>query len=255
MRQLPGYEECPIIALSADAVDEAKERAQNAGMDGFLEKPLQPAELHGVLSGFFPLKDEQADVPAAGETSVSKNNPRLLAVQEAVSRLGGDQESYRKILRLFLQADYPCDFAQISRWTKEELTDYVHKLKGSAANIGAECLVQESKRVLSCIGKKKIEKKDWCGYQKLLADTAEAVQKYLRLFQEEITQQTDGKVDFIQLDKLLRQGNIEAKEKFLAHKGEYKKVLGPMHYARLSQKIIQYDFGTAAELLRKWQRK
>ena len=39
----------PIIAMTADAFDEAMERARKSGMDAYLSKPIEPRKLQGLL--------------------------------------------------------------------------------------------------------------------------------------------------------------------------------------------------------------
>ena len=48
-RQLSGGNRIPIIAMTAHAIDEVREQCIKAGMDGFLTKPIQPAELFTAL--------------------------------------------------------------------------------------------------------------------------------------------------------------------------------------------------------------
>jgi PAS domain S-box-containing protein len=44
----------PIVALTADAMETGKRACQDAGMDGFLTKPVDPAELDMILANLFP---------------------------------------------------------------------------------------------------------------------------------------------------------------------------------------------------------
>lgn len=44
----------PIVALTADAFETGKRACQDAGMDGFLTKPVDPAELDMILENLFP---------------------------------------------------------------------------------------------------------------------------------------------------------------------------------------------------------
>lgn len=46
----------PIVAVSGNARSEWTERAQNAGMDGFLRKPYNRAELQELLSRWGPVE-------------------------------------------------------------------------------------------------------------------------------------------------------------------------------------------------------
>ena len=49
IRRLPGYREVPIIAMTANAFVEDKERCFQAGMNDFLIKPFNPDELFATL--------------------------------------------------------------------------------------------------------------------------------------------------------------------------------------------------------------
>jgi PAS domain S-box-containing protein len=44
----------PIVALTADALETGKRACREAGMDGFLTKPVDPAELEEMFRGLFP---------------------------------------------------------------------------------------------------------------------------------------------------------------------------------------------------------
>jgi PAS domain S-box-containing protein len=48
-----GRERTPVVALTADANQGIREACQEAGMDGFLTKPIDPAELDAVLQNLF----------------------------------------------------------------------------------------------------------------------------------------------------------------------------------------------------------
>jgi len=52
LRLLPGYESVPIVALTANAADEVRERCRQAGMQAFLSKPVETSELWSTVSKF-----------------------------------------------------------------------------------------------------------------------------------------------------------------------------------------------------------
>jgi CheY-like chemotaxis protein len=54
IRELQGYDEIPILALSANYSEEAKVESLRAGMQGFLAKPIERAELVAAIREFLP---------------------------------------------------------------------------------------------------------------------------------------------------------------------------------------------------------
>jgi CheY-like chemotaxis protein len=44
----------PIVALTADVLDAGRQACQDAGMDGFVSKPISPAELDNVIAQLVP---------------------------------------------------------------------------------------------------------------------------------------------------------------------------------------------------------
>jgi signal transduction histidine kinase/ActR/RegA family two-component response regulator len=62
IRQLPGYENTPIIALTGNAFVEDRIRCMAAGMNAFLTKPVMPAQLYATIATM--LDAGRSDEPA-----------------------------------------------------------------------------------------------------------------------------------------------------------------------------------------------
>jgi CheY-like chemotaxis protein len=52
LRKVPGYENVPILALTANCSDEMRERCRAQGMQAFLSKPLEADELWAAISRY-----------------------------------------------------------------------------------------------------------------------------------------------------------------------------------------------------------
>ena len=52
IRRIPGYETVPILALTATTSDDLRERCRRAGMQAFLSKPIETAELWSAIAKF-----------------------------------------------------------------------------------------------------------------------------------------------------------------------------------------------------------
>jgi CheY-like chemotaxis protein len=49
IRRLPGWQQAPIVALTADALTETRDACLAAGMTSFLTKPVDADQLYSVL--------------------------------------------------------------------------------------------------------------------------------------------------------------------------------------------------------------
>ena len=102
IREEPWAKKIPIIAVSALAMQADRERAREAGCDGFVTKPYAPAELRVLLGKYFtdssaPKAATRASDPSASGISPAERLGRVLVVDDEpsnveliVRRLGGN---------------------------------------------------------------------------------------------------------------------------------------------------------------------
>jgi two-component system, sensor histidine kinase and response regulator len=130
----------PIVALTANAMSGQLERCLEAGMNGFLTKPLEIARLHEALDRFGLGRAPEAaatDVAPAIETNVPVQLARLHELT------AGDAEFAHELAVTFVASG-----EQVLKEMHAALTDLdrvalaraAHKLKGASANIYAEPL-------------------------------------------------------------------------------------------------------------------
>ncbi|HWC05596.1 MAG TPA: ATP-binding protein [Methylomirabilota bacterium] len=133
IRGLPGDRgRVPIIALSASVLPEETQQCLDAGMDGHLAKPIDPAALATILSQHVAARAAEPAPPPAGDEVVDHAYLRLLVealgeerVGELVARLPDDLRPHRERLA---QARASGDVAGVRAAT--------HALKGIAVNLG-----------------------------------------------------------------------------------------------------------------------
>ena len=127
----------PIVALTASAMKGDRERCLEAGMDGYVSKPLRASELFRAVEAPF------TSVTERGDDSGNRGEPPQRGKfdrEAALARVDGDSGLLHEIIGLFL-AEAPELLSEIrqsvARHDGHALERASHKLKGSVANFDA----------------------------------------------------------------------------------------------------------------------
>ncbi|MBT4817117.1 MAG: response regulator, partial [Lentisphaerae bacterium] len=148
----------PIIAMTADAMKEDRDRALATGMDDHVAKPVDPDELYRVLArwtGSRQQQGEEQDTPGRTATEAKTWEAQLreldvVDVDAALAPFRGDAKRLRAFLRKFAesQASAAEDIrAALEAGDTEAAQRLAHTLKGLAGTIGAERLREASREV------------------------------------------------------------------------------------------------------------
>ncbi len=184
IRKLPGGEDLPIVAMTAHAMKGDEEKCLEAGMDGYVAKPINQDRFFYTLWRVLKNRKRVEDVDenaAESDEVMAVSDPETSAPDTThddmyqTDELAEIQAQLRAIdvpsvlqatglqwpvLQKILQGFYQDNQQTISNLTEAvqsknqpTLLRYAHKLKGSAANIGARAVQRAADTLENACGK------------------------------------------------------------------------------------------------------
>jgi len=155
----------PIIAMTANATREDRNKCADAGMNDYISKPINPDELLSVISKQLSVNSEQLPVNSeklSEENKIDKSSlitdtptTEIFDYQALLERIGGDKDFLKHLLK-----DFPIHLASYTGELKSALNEqnseniriHAHTIKGMCANMSARRLSESANRI-EVIGK------------------------------------------------------------------------------------------------------
>jgi len=158
LRQEKHMTNMPIIAMTANAMQEDKERCIKAGMNDFVAKPIDVKLFYTTLAKWIKPKTYRQ---SAQESSEKKEGATLytldiygIDIDKALLRVADDEEILFGILKRFA-ASRKDEMQKIAKMYKEgnldEFKMAVHTLKGLSGNIEATTIYEALKKLESSV--------------------------------------------------------------------------------------------------------
>jgi two-component system sensor histidine kinase/response regulator len=157
----------PIIAITANAGEEERQKCLSVGMNGFLEKPIRVAQLAEALSAWCPSSLTPSKFNESPKTKDFSDAKEQVVFDEAVflRRMTGDTEIAKRAVQLFLEEspNLMRDFSDGLRQRDMEGAELaVHSLKSAAAGVGGVALAAIARDLESKVKRADFEGSESC---------------------------------------------------------------------------------------------
>jgi len=135
----------PIVAMTAHAMKGDRERCLEAGMDDYVAKPIQAAELFAAVEGVTSPSGASGKSAHPEKAAAGGLDPKTV-----LKHFGGDAGLLHRLADIF-RDDCPRMLTEIRKALKagnaEAVARAAHALKGAAANFGVGDVVGTAKRL------------------------------------------------------------------------------------------------------------
>jgi len=154
LREDPRFRNLPIVAMTAHALVEERQRCLDAGMNDHVTKPIEPDALFAALKRWVKRRAAGSPAPPSKPAAVADevSVPEISGVDVAggLNRVAGNKRLYRSLLEQFAakQADAAAQIDAALRNGDLELAGRLaHTVKGVAGNLGIASLQLAAEKI------------------------------------------------------------------------------------------------------------
>jgi PAS domain S-box-containing protein len=160
LRGDPRLQRLPIIAMTAHALVEERQRCLDAGMNDHVSKPIDPDNLFSTLMRWASPRPKQAVEPQPSVASIAAPDtvvlPEITGINlgDGLKRVAGNKRLYRDLLKQFVakQGDAATQISEALESGNTKLAERIaHTVKGVAGSIGineVQSLAQKLEKAL-----------------------------------------------------------------------------------------------------------
>lgn len=277
IRKNPQFDNLPIIAMTANARLEDKEKCLQVGMQDHISKPIDPEELFRALLKWIKPQDSVVDFDAQKVSHFSseealtdnKNNEvdlgGILSIDELDVELGlqrvlNNKTLYLKMLRKYVtaQSHVVADIraALDNEEDKQSAERLTHTIKGLSANIGAMSLQDKAAEIETLIrnqAQRQIIDEKLTAFEQAFSALLDKIKTALPSEAAAMSQNIDmSKAPEVikELMSLLEDDNSKAGTVLEDNLDLLRFVLGTKTFTKIDNAIKQFDLDEALEFLK-----
>ena len=257
LRCTPRFNDLPVLAMTAHALVEERDRCLALGMQDHLTKPIEPARLYAALAHWGQRTVGAADTPPAGARpgtgAETTPPPSGLDLDGGLRRTAGNVGLYHRLLSSLAntQADAAERVAAALRERDDQAARQItHTVKGVAANLGATALAEAASRLDNTLQTGQPSGDDLDLFRQTLAETVALIRDLPTTGRPLAEAAIPGSADLVErLRDLLQAGDGEAIDLVQAHRASLQRLLGAASFQAMESELERVAFEAAAAVL------
>ena len=257
VRLNPRFNDLPVLAMTAHALVEERDRCLALGMQEHLTKPIEPARLYAALAHWGQRTVGAADSPPAGTRpgpgAKTTPPPSGLDLHGGLRRTAGNVGLYHRLLSSLAntQADAAERVAAALRERDDQAARQItHTVKGVAANLGATALAEAASRLDNTLQTGQPSGDDLDLFRQTLAETVALIRGLPATGRSLAEAAIPGSADLVErLRDLLQAGDREAIDLVQAHRASLQRLLGAAGFRAMESELERVAFKAAAAIL------
>ncbi len=261
------YDDIPIIALTANAMDGMRDMFLNEGMNDFIAKPIEFRTLLTKVKKWLPAEKIQKTDDSEKSAVNRETNKEIvvgdLDIKSAVGLLGSEKVFWNVLKEYYRVIDKKSELIK-ELMEKEDWEGYtieVHALKSASRQVGANSLSEKAAAMEAAGNAKDVEQIRSC--------TDEMLEQYrgyltvLKPFFTEEQEQNEGKTDmppdmlhelFANMHEALDNLDFDSMELLINKMGHYQyKGWQEELFSQLKNAVDEIDMDTCAEIIDNWE--
>jgi PAS domain S-box-containing protein len=268
LRRDPRFASLPIVAMTANVMENDRQLCLEAGMNDHVAKPIEPEQLLAALIRWIPPRKQAAVTPAPLRAGVPQDlsagalEIEGLNVGEGLRRMLGKRDLYEQLLRKFVQTQ-PATMERlrdaVAGKDRQQIELFAHTMKGVAGNIAATGLQRQAAELEGAARKGAPCEQMMAIFERMLGPFADLVENIDRALPAEgtvdaVPPERDDRgmvVDIVRrLVATLADDDADARDLYETHEEALAPVLGDAREP-FAAALRGFDFAVALDLLTK----
>ncbi len=266
IRNLPGYKNVPIIAMTANVMQRDRSRAKSAGMDEFLFKPIDLERFHDVLARYVGVRAERIETEYQQQVELGSWPDELpgLDVMGGLQRVMGQHSSYLKIVKGFpdqIEGLLKRLAQGVASSDRVQCRKAAHTIRGMAANISAEPVASVATTIEQLLDEGERIDEEWMEQLNRQVDIVnDSIDRLLEMNLQEAAQDHMSPVEckliqekIVYLEQLLGENSFDAESAFLGIRSCLSQIVDEHILQEIEEAIEAFRFAVASDLLQRVQ--